>query len=56
MEICMLESYWLAPHHPILNAKFSPITAFLNRSTYHKSAKGSPSSCPQILWASQINE
>ena len=56
IEISMLESYWLAPLHPILNAKFSPITAFLNRSTYHKSTKGSPPPCPQILWAPQINE
>ena len=56
MEISILESNWLAPHHPILNAKFSPITAFLNRSTYHKSAKVSSSPCPQILWAPQINE
>ena len=55
MEISMLESDWLAPHHPILNAKFSPITAFLNRSTYHKGAKGSPPPCPQILWAPQTN-
>ena len=56
MEISMLESYWLAPLHPILNAKFSPITIFVNRSTYHKSAKGSPPPCPQILWAPQISE
>ena len=56
MEISILESDWLAPHHHILNAKFSPITAFLNRSTYHKSAKVSLSPCPQVLWAPQINE
>ena len=56
MEISMLESDWLAPHHPILNAKFSPITTFLNMSTYHKRAKGSPPPCPQILWEPQINE
>ena len=24
-----LDTYWLAPHHPIPNAKFPPITAFL---------------------------
>ena len=33
---------WLAPHHPIPNAKFPPITALLNGPTYHKSAKVSP--------------
>ena len=27
---------WLAPHHPILNATFPPITVLLNRPTYHK--------------------
>ena len=37
----MLKSDWLAPHHPILNAIFAPITAFLKRYTYHKSAKAS---------------
>ena len=42
MESSMLESDWLAPRHPIQNAKFLPITALLNRSTYHKSVKGSP--------------
>ena len=52
----MLESDWLAPNHPIPNTKFPPITAFLNRSSYHKSAKGSPPGCLQILWGSQINE
>ena len=52
----MLESDWLAPYHPIPNAKFAPITTFLNRSTYHKSAKASPPPCRQILWASQTNE
>ena len=56
MAISILESDWLSPHHPILNAKFSPIAAFLNRSTCHKSAKVSPSPCPQILWVPQINE
>ena len=34
------------PHHPIPKAKFLPITALLNRSTDHKSAKGSPQPCP----------
>ena len=38
MEIPMLKSGWLTPHHPILTAKFSPITAFLSRHTYY---------CPQ---------
>ena len=52
----MLESDWLTPHHSILNTKFQPITILLNRYTYHKSAKGSPPPCPQILWAPQINE
>ena len=47
---------WLAPHHPILNAKFPPITGLLNRSTCHKSAKGSPPPCPQILRVPQSNE
>ena len=54
-----LEADWLAPHHPIPNAKFPPITALLNRSayhTYHKSAKGSASPCPQISWEPEINE
>ena len=51
MEISMLESDWLTPHHPILNAKFPPITALLNRSTYHKSAKGSQPPYSQILSA-----
>ena len=52
----MLESDLLAPHHSIPNAKFAPVTAFLNRSTYHKSAKAPPPHCPQILWPPQINE
>ena len=47
---------WLAPHHPIPNAKFSPITALLNRPTYHKRSKVSPPPFPQLLWESQINE
>ena len=34
-----LDPDWLAPHHPIPNTKFPPITAFLNMPTYHKSAK-----------------
>ena len=51
----MLESDWLAPHHPILNAKFSVITVFLSKSTY-QSAKGFQPPCIQILWAHQVNE
>ena len=42
MQISMLTSDWLASYYIIPNAKFPPITALLNRSTYHKSAKGSP--------------
>ena len=51
-----LDPDWLAPHHPIPNAKFPPITALLNMPTYHKSAKVSPPPFPQILWEPQINE
>ena len=51
-----LDPDWLAPHHPIPNAKFPPITALLNMPTYHKSAKVSPPPFPQISWESQINE
>ena len=51
-----LDPDWLAPHHPIPNAKFPPITALLNRPTYHKRSKVSPPPCPQILWEPQINE
>ena len=46
----------LAPHHPIPNAKFPPITALLNMPTYHKSAKVSPPPFPRISWEPQINE
>ena len=42
-----LDPDWLAPHHPIPNAKFPPITTLLNRPTYHKSAKVSPSPFPK---------
>ena len=56
MEISTLESYSLAPNQRMPNAKFPPITALLNRSTYHKSAKGSPPPCPQIIWTPHINE
>ena len=56
VEISMLKSDWLAQYHPIPNAKFPASTALINRSTYHKSAKGSPPPCSQILWAPQINE
>ena len=51
-----LDPDWLAPHHPIPNAKFSPITALLNRPTYHKRSKVSPLPFSQILWEPQINE
>ena len=47
---------WLAPHHPIPNAKFPPISGLLNRPTYHKRSKVSPPPFPQILWEPQINE
>ena len=33
MEISMLESDWIAPNDPVLNANFLPITALLSRST-----------------------
>ena len=51
-----LDPDWLAPNHPIPNAKCPPITALLNMPTYHKSAKVSPPPFPQILWEPQINE
>ena len=51
-----LDPDWLAPHHPMPNAKFPPITALLNMPTYHKSAKVSPPPFPQISWEPQINE
>ena len=51
-----LDPDWLAPHQPIPNAKFPPITALLNIPTYHKSAKVSPPPFPQISWELQINE
>ena len=51
-----LDPDWLAPHHPIPNAKFPAITALLNRPTYHKSAKVSPPPFPQISWEPQVNE
>ena len=51
-----LDPDWLAPHHPIPNAKFPPITALLNMPTYHKSAKVLPPPFPQISWEPQINE
>ena len=39
---------WLAPHHPIPNAKFPPITALLTGPTYHKRSKVCPTPFPQI--------
>ena len=35
VEFPKLDADWLAPRHNIPNAKFPPITALLNRSTYH---------------------
>ena len=43
-----LDPDWWAPHHPIPNAKFPPITALLNRPTYHKRSKVSPPPFPEI--------
>ena len=54
--LSVLKSDWLPLHDPILNANFSPITALLRRSAYHKSAKVSPPPFPQISRAPQINE
>ena len=54
--LSVLKSDWLPLHDPILNANFSPISALLRRSTYHKSAKVSPPPFPQISRAPQINE
>ena len=51
-----LDPDWLAPHHPIPNVKFPPITALVNMPTYHKSAKVSTQPFPQILWEPQMNE
>ena len=39
MEISILLPDWLLPHHPIPDPKFPPITALLNRPTYHKSER-----------------
>ena len=50
-----LDPDWLAHHHLIPNAKFPPITALLNRPTYHKRSKVSPPPFPQILWEPKIN-
>ena len=38
-DFCKLDPDWLAPHHPIPNAKFPPITAFLKLAF-------SPPPCP----------
>ena len=43
-----LDPDWLALHHPISNAKFPPMTALLNRPTYHKRSKVSPPPFPQM--------
>ena len=45
-EFSKLDPDWLAPHYPIPNAKFPPITALLNRPTYHKRSKVSPPPFP----------
>ena len=55
-EFPELDPEWLAPHHPIPNDKFPPITTLLNRPTYHESAKVSPPPFPQILWEPKIND
>ena len=52
MEISILESGWLASNHPIPNTKFPPITAFLNRPSYHRSAEGS---LCHPKWMNKIN-
>ena len=53
-EFPELHADWLAPHYPILNAKFPPIFALLNRATYHKSFKGSlPKSMNKLTQMSQ---
>ena len=44
----------LFPHHPIPNAKFQPITLYLNRPTYHKSAKVSLPPFPGDLLGTPI--
>ena len=49
-------SWLVGSPHPIPNAKFPPITALLNRPTYHKRSKVYPPPFPQILWEPQINE
>ena len=50
MENSITKSDWLFPHQPIPNPKFQPITLWLNRPTYHKSAKVSPPPelCPKL--------
>ena len=45
-DFSKLDPDWLAPHHLIPNAKFPPITALLNRPTYHKRSKVSPPPFP----------
>ena len=39
MENSIIKSDWLFSHHSILKAKFPPITALVNRPTYHKVPK-----------------
>ena len=42
MQNSILKFEWLFPLKPITKTKLQPITALINRSTYHKIAKGSP--------------
>ena len=48
-DFAELDPDWLAPHHPIPNAKFPPITALLNRPIYHKRSKVSPTLSPNLM-------
>ena len=49
MEISRTEPDWQFPHRPFHMLNFPLITALLNRSTYHKSAKCSPLAC-LLIW------
>ena len=55
-EFSKLNPDWLAPDHPIPNAKIPPITALLNMPIYHKSAKVSQPPFAQILWEPRISQ
>ena len=62
-DFSKLDPDWLAPHHPITNTKFPPITALLNRPTYHKRSRcphhpflksyGNPKSMNKLTLTSQ---